>query len=265
MKTSESLQLFPVLPEIYKETRCVFHSWLSVCVSPVFVNDGIEELSVPPAGGEVVTAQALVSLHHPLRPQQQLLFGRHVVRLTVHLDVRYLGGTRCRHHRSFSFLLCICVQFLPSFSKLNQNQEKGKRFFSVIIKLNRWLKGREKLSTFPSHFFQMSHISNLKQLIFGHVTPIKLTVLDRNTNPWKCQWATEPRKFWSECFRRPLATAGLWTESPQESFTAAVSQSCESRRNTPTWMCLFSHYRKLNKPDVRPGFSLSKFQQMCQM
>lgn len=54
---------------------------------PVFVYDGVEELSIPPAGGEIVTAQALVSLHHPLRPKQQLLFGRHVVRLAVHLNV----------------------------------------------------------------------------------------------------------------------------------------------------------------------------------
>ena len=60
-------------------------TWM--CVSPVFVYDCVEELAVPPAAGEVVAAQALVPLHHPLGPQQQLLFGRHVVRLTVHLDV----------------------------------------------------------------------------------------------------------------------------------------------------------------------------------
>lgn len=60
---------------------------LTISVSPVFVYDGVEELSIPPAGGEVVAAQALVSLHHPLRPKQQLLFGRHVVRLAVHLNV----------------------------------------------------------------------------------------------------------------------------------------------------------------------------------
>lgn len=53
----------------------------------MFVYDGVEQLPVPPAGGEVVAAQALVSLHHPLRPEQQLLFGRHVVRLAVHLNV----------------------------------------------------------------------------------------------------------------------------------------------------------------------------------
>ena len=53
----------------------------------MFVNDGVEELSVPPVGGEVVAAQALVSLHHPLGPEQQLLFGRHVVRLAVDLNV----------------------------------------------------------------------------------------------------------------------------------------------------------------------------------
>ncbi len=60
---------------------------LRAVLSPVFVYDGVEELAVPPAGGEVVAAQALVSLHHPLRPEQQLLFGRHVVRLAVHLNV----------------------------------------------------------------------------------------------------------------------------------------------------------------------------------
>ena len=57
------------------------------CASPVLVDDGVEELAVPPAGGEVVAAQALVALHHPLGPQQQLLLGRHVLRLAVHLDV----------------------------------------------------------------------------------------------------------------------------------------------------------------------------------
>ena len=56
-------------------------------ISPVFVYDGVEEFAIPPAGGEVVAAQALVSLHHPLGPKQQLLFGRHVVRLAVHLNV----------------------------------------------------------------------------------------------------------------------------------------------------------------------------------
>lgn len=65
-----------------------------ISVSPVFVYDGVEELAVPPVGGEVVAAQALVSLHHPLRPEQQLLFGRHVVRLAVHLNVRDLEEER---------------------------------------------------------------------------------------------------------------------------------------------------------------------------
>lgn len=64
-----------------------------MCVSPVFVYDGVEELAIPPAGGEVVAAHALVSLHHALRPQQQLLLGRHVVRLAVHLDVGNLQRT----------------------------------------------------------------------------------------------------------------------------------------------------------------------------
>lgn len=53
----------------------------------MFVDDGVEEPAVPPVGGEVVAAQALVALHHSLRPEQQLLFGRHVIRLAVHLDV----------------------------------------------------------------------------------------------------------------------------------------------------------------------------------
>lgn len=51
------------------------------------MDDGVEESAVPPAVGEVVTAQALVALHHPLRPEQQLLLGRHVVGLAVHLNV----------------------------------------------------------------------------------------------------------------------------------------------------------------------------------
>ena len=51
------------------------------------VDDGVEELAVPPAGGEVVAAHALVVLRHRLGPEQQLLLGRHVLRLAVHLDV----------------------------------------------------------------------------------------------------------------------------------------------------------------------------------
>lgn len=62
--------------------------------SPVLVYDGVEQLPVPPAAGEVVAAQALVSLHHPLGPEQQLLLGRHVVGLAVHLNVRYLRDSR---------------------------------------------------------------------------------------------------------------------------------------------------------------------------
>lgn len=46
--------------------------------SLVFMYDGVEELAVPPAGGEVVAADALVAVRHPLGPQQQLLLGRHV-------------------------------------------------------------------------------------------------------------------------------------------------------------------------------------------
>lgn len=44
----------------------------------MFVYDGVEELAVPPAGGEVVAVDALVAVDHPLRPEQQLLLGRHV-------------------------------------------------------------------------------------------------------------------------------------------------------------------------------------------
>lgn len=51
------------------------------------VNDGVEETAVPPAGREVVAAQAVVTLHHALGPQQELLLGRHVLRLPAHLDV----------------------------------------------------------------------------------------------------------------------------------------------------------------------------------
>ena len=73
-----------------KTSKCIFDlgaTLSSISASPVFVYDGVEQLAVPPACGEVVAAQTLVSLHHPLRPEQQLLFGRHVVRLAVHLDV----------------------------------------------------------------------------------------------------------------------------------------------------------------------------------
>lgn len=53
----------------------------------VTVDDSIEETAIAPAGGEVVTAQALVALHHTLGPQQQLLFCCHVLRLSAHLNV----------------------------------------------------------------------------------------------------------------------------------------------------------------------------------
>lgn len=46
--------------------------------SLVFVDDGIEQPAVSPAGGEVVTADVLVAARYPLGPQQQLLLGRHV-------------------------------------------------------------------------------------------------------------------------------------------------------------------------------------------
>lgn len=61
-------------------------------LSPVFVYDGVEEFAVPPVAGEVVAAETLVALHHPLRPQQQTLLGGHVVRLPVHLNVGDLRG-----------------------------------------------------------------------------------------------------------------------------------------------------------------------------
>lgn len=53
----------------------------------MLVDDSVEEFAVPPAGGEVVAADSRVALRHPLRPEEQLLFGRHVLRLPVHLDV----------------------------------------------------------------------------------------------------------------------------------------------------------------------------------
>lgn len=53
----------------------------------MFVDNSIEQLAIPPAGGEVLTAYVLVAVRNPLRPEQQLLFGRHVLRLTVDLDV----------------------------------------------------------------------------------------------------------------------------------------------------------------------------------
>lgn len=45
----------------------------------MFMDDGIEELAISPAGGEVITPQAMVALHHPLRPQEQLLLGGHII------------------------------------------------------------------------------------------------------------------------------------------------------------------------------------------
>lgn len=59
----------------------------------MLVDDGIEEPAIPPADGEVVTAHALVALHHALGPKQELLLGCHVIRLPIHLDVRDLQGT----------------------------------------------------------------------------------------------------------------------------------------------------------------------------
>lgn len=92
-------------------------------VSPVFVYDGVEELSISPVGGEVVAAQTLVSLHHPLGPKQQLLFGRHVVRLAVHLNVGNLreetvqrvSNIGCKLSPLQSFLRSRCTFFLAKF------------------------------------------------------------------------------------------------------------------------------------------------------
>lgn len=44
----------------------------------MFVNDGVEELAVSPAGGEVIAADVLIAVRHSLGPEQQLLLGRHV-------------------------------------------------------------------------------------------------------------------------------------------------------------------------------------------
>lgn len=60
-------------------TVCGSLCWASANYhSLVFVDDGIEEFAVSPAGGEVVTADVLVAVRYPLGPQQQLLLGRHV-------------------------------------------------------------------------------------------------------------------------------------------------------------------------------------------
>lgn len=78
-------------PELPTATSPLAHT-------PVPVNDGIEEAAVAPAGGEIVTVQALVTFHHALGPQQQLLLGRHVLRLPTHLDVRDLPATGIGNH-----------------------------------------------------------------------------------------------------------------------------------------------------------------------
>lgn len=44
----------------------------------MLVYDSVEQLAVPPAGGEVITADVLVAVRHPLGPEQQLLLGCHV-------------------------------------------------------------------------------------------------------------------------------------------------------------------------------------------
>lgn len=116
-------------------------------VSPVFVYDGIEELSISPVGGEVVAAQTLVSLHHPLGPKQQLLFGRHVVRLAVHLNVGNLreetvqrvSDISCKQSSLQSFLRSRCTFFFGKVWADNLSQHPaGKfglcmRFFIIYI------------------------------------------------------------------------------------------------------------------------------------
>lgn len=54
------------------------------------MNDGVEQPSIPPGGGEVITADAHVALGHLLRPHQQTLLGRHVLGLSRHMDFRDL-------------------------------------------------------------------------------------------------------------------------------------------------------------------------------
>lgn len=38
----------------------------------MFVYNRVEEFSVPPASGEVIAADTVISLHHTLRPEEQL-------------------------------------------------------------------------------------------------------------------------------------------------------------------------------------------------
>ena len=56
----------------------VIHCGMIFEHSLVSVYDGVEEFAIPPAGGEVVTADAWVAVSHPLGPEQQLLLGCHV-------------------------------------------------------------------------------------------------------------------------------------------------------------------------------------------
>lgn len=67
-------------------TACFF-SEINWPHSLVFVYDSVEELAVSPAGGEVITADALVAVRHPLGPEQQLLLGRHVLWQAVDLNI----------------------------------------------------------------------------------------------------------------------------------------------------------------------------------
>ncbi len=57
---------------------------------PVLMNNSIEQLSIPPRGSEVVTADAYIAFGHLLGPQQKSLLGCHVLGLSCHVDVRDL-------------------------------------------------------------------------------------------------------------------------------------------------------------------------------
>lgn len=60
----------------------------------MFMYDGVEEFSIPPAGAEVVTTEALVTIRHPLWPKKELLLGRHIFRLAVDLNIRDLNSCK---------------------------------------------------------------------------------------------------------------------------------------------------------------------------
>lgn len=65
----------------------VIHCGMIFEHSLVSVYDGVKEFAIPPAGGEVVTADAWVAVSHPLGPEQQLLLGCHVFWLAIDLNI----------------------------------------------------------------------------------------------------------------------------------------------------------------------------------